>query len=409
MGVGPQAGGWEAAAAALKAAKTDVSKPVREAAAGALPVLTELLSFMGSGAPAQQWPAFCGAVLASEPGSKRQQLGGGPPAKAAAGKGALAGLEEDAPPGGYIVAVHPAVGAAGAAGVPSPGAGAPPPPVLPSGPVPSAPMAPGGPMAVPAAAHSPAAAASQEQLAGQLAAVLERQARLETAFAGFAASTQATLQGVQQCLAGLGADVAALAAGGGASGWAASAAAMQQRLAASMAAVAVGAQQAQQARVALGPEAGVPASELASPGGASPAACPKRLSSLHRCYDSLERQMRVPVAVPLPAAAAAASTPARPPAGVAAACTTGASPAAAQAAAAAAPSAASAGSQAAQPDWEATYACLLASPLAGDQQAQLRLLRALARSGPAWERLSPATGQRLMQAMAAMLRVRAVG
>lgn len=399
VGVGPQAGGWEAAAAALKAAKTDVSKPVREAAAGALPILAELLGFLGSGAPAQQWPAACGALLAAEPGGKRLALGGGPPAKAAACK-AGAGPEDEAP-AGYIRAVHPAGAGCSAplppppppAGVLPPGAGfAPPPPLLPTGPL----AASGGD-------------ASPQLLAAQLSAVLERQSRLEAAFAGFAASTQATLQCVQQCLAGLGADVAALAVGKpgtGASGWGAPAAAMQQRLAAGMACTAAGVQQAQQARAALGVGAGMPAQAPGSQGGGSPAACPKRLSSLHRCYDSLDRQLHQAPAAPSPCATANASTPRQPAAGAAAASrTAGAAPTVAPASGAAASAAAATAGPGVLPDWEAAYSFLEASPLAGDQQAQLRLLRALARSGPVWERLTPATGQRLMEAVTAMLQV----
>ena len=72
VGVGPYhcAAGWEAASAALKAARSDVSRPVRDAAAGALPVLAALQEFLGAGAPPEQWPAVSGALLAGERGGR---------------------------------------------------------------------------------------------------------------------------------------------------------------------------------------------------------------------------------------------------------------------------------------------------------------------------------------------------
>ncbi|KAI3436599.1 hypothetical protein D9Q98_006016 [Chlorella vulgaris] len=66
-GVGPGCpAGWDAAAAALKAAKTDVSKPVRDAAASALPLVACVQQFLAGGLPLEQWPAMCSGMLAAE-------------------------------------------------------------------------------------------------------------------------------------------------------------------------------------------------------------------------------------------------------------------------------------------------------------------------------------------------------
>jgi hypothetical protein len=74
---GPQAAGWDAALCALKAAKTDISRPVREAAAAALPVVAALQRFIGAKTPVQQWPAACQRLLAS--GAAGQPTQASPP------------------------------------------------------------------------------------------------------------------------------------------------------------------------------------------------------------------------------------------------------------------------------------------------------------------------------------------
>ena len=74
VGVGPYATGWDAAVAALKAAKTDVSKPVRDAAIAALPCVSAVQEFVDSRLPPEQWPAVCGSLLAAE--AERAKQGG---------------------------------------------------------------------------------------------------------------------------------------------------------------------------------------------------------------------------------------------------------------------------------------------------------------------------------------------
>lgn len=270
VGVGPLAGGWEAAAAALKAAKTDISKPVREAAAAAMPMLSEVLAFLSSGVPAEQWPAVCGGLLAAEAGGgKRLMPGGATVPKAAAGNLSLkvAAPEEPAGAGQFIPALHgPAAPATLVGGrrysvqpraLPPPGVMPHPPGVPP--PLPAVPT--GGGVPYPSDTGS-------QLLAAQLAAVLERQARLEAAF-GFSASAGSSLQRLQQHLAGVSSDVAALAASG-------------RALPGGQQAVGGGG----------GAVAGVePGEHGSSSSSSTPGGHPKRLSSLHRLYNALEQDL----------------------------------------------------------------------------------------------------------------------
>ncbi|PRW55976.1 microtubule-associated TORTIFOLIA1 [Chlorella sorokiniana] len=320
-GVGPQAPGWDVVAAGLKTAKTDISKPVRDAAAAALPLVVGLLEFEASGASADQWPSVCGSLLAAEAGGGKWVAASGARAKMAA----ASRPEESGPPGQLIPAVHPAMPPLAAVGSPYAAppvavSAAPPmtlPPFAPVAAVPAYPpagMLPPPPAAFPypppvVMSAPPVAPQDSGQLAAQLASIQQQQAAMAAALASFASSTQSTLQQLQLHLSSVGAGVAALAAGGGSSGNSSHAQAIQAHLASVNAGVA--------------------------------------------------------------------------------ALAVGATPAMAQAA----------------PDWEAAYAQLLGAgaSVAADQQAQLKLLRCIARSQPVWEQLSPATGQRLMQAVVAFL------
>lgn len=304
-GVGPRAAGWEAAAAALKAAKTDVSKPVRDAAAAALPLVSGLQDFIAAGAPAEQWPVVCGSLLAAEAGGKRMSPGGraAPTIKQAAA---------DEPTGGawgYIPAVHPPPVLAPAPGSMPPqahwAAGVPPsapaPPVSQAGPGMGAVPA---PLAMGFGPAMDAPGISLQQLAVQLAAVTQQQAHLAATLASFTAATQSALQQMQQQLSRLSVAVRTPAAMAGGS---------------------------------PGP------SQQALPLSPGPAATPSAS----------------------PGAAAQAASPA-------------------------------------SPNWEAAYGQLLGpdgASVAGDQQAQFRLLRCMAKSGPVWEHLSAGTGQRLLAAI----------
>lgn len=425
-GVGPQAPGWDTVAAALKAAKTDISKPVRDAAAGALPLVAGLLEFAASGAPRQQWPVVCGSLLVAETsGGKRAAVGGARAKMAAACK-----ADEPGPPSQLIAAVHLAAplllattgspyGAAPLAAAPMPQ----PPLFMPAA---GLPVQTGMPPAYPPAVMPPtlesmaavppplavtvppAALQDGSQLTAQLASIQQQQVSMAAALSAFTTSTQTTLQQMQLHLSSVSAGVAALAAGSSSSAGN-QAQAIQAHLAsanAGVAALAVGVGGAQQmlasvgACSACGPAAalsgatcGSPTTAAGSPGSAA-SSCPKRLSSLHRSYNALERDLLVRQQ---------------------GACLPG-SPTAVLTAPAAAPPSAVPGADhpnstlaapAAPVDWEAAYAQLLGGSggVVTDQQAQLKLLRCMARSGPVWEQLSPATGQRLMQAITALLQV----
>lgn len=407
--MGPQAPGWDAAAAALKGAKTDTSKPVRDAAAGALPLVAELLEFAASGAPLDQWPAVCGSLLAVEAGGGKQRAVAGARAKmAAAGR-----ADEGAPPNQLIPAVRPTMAPPPAAGSPfvaaplaGPVMGPPPmapPPFMPAAASPGHhpfAMAP-PPAAVPVFASPMSTAGSTAmpqdsgQLAAQLALIQQQQAAMAAALASFTISTQSTLQQLQLHLSSVSAGVAALAAGSSGS----QAQAIQAHLAsvnAGMAALAMGVGGAQQALASAGVGSAAAAMNGAasgSPGSGAAALCPKRLSSLHRSYNALEQDLLVKQQQSACPPGSPTGGPASPSA-VAFIAGYGPEPHAAPAAPAA-------------PDWEAAYSQLLGTSggIVTDQQAQLKLLRCIARSGPVWEQLSPGTGQRLMQAITAFLQV----
>lgn len=427
--MGPQAPGWDAAAAALKAARTDISKPVRDAAAGALPLVAGLLEFAASGAPPEQWPAVCGSLLVAETsGGKRAAVG-----SARAKVAAACRPDEAGPPSQLIAAVHlaapPLLATTGSPYVAPPLAAAPmpqPPLFMPAA---GLPVQTGMPPAYPpvvmpptldsmaavppplAVAVASAALQGGGQLAAQLAAIQQQQAAMAEALATFTSSTQSTLQQLQLHLYSVSAGVAALAAGSN-SGSGNQAQAIQAHLAsanAGVAALAVGVGGAQQMLASLGacsacgPAAalsgttcGSPTTATDSPSpGSATASCPKRLSSLHRSYNALERDLLVTQqqGACLPGSPTAVHT----------------SPTAAPPNAAPGPNHPTTASTApaAPVDWEVAYAQLVGGSggVATDQQAQLKLLRCMARSGPVWEQLSPATGQRLMQAITALLQV----
>ncbi|PSC72723.1 microtubule-associated TORTIFOLIA1-like [Micractinium conductrix] len=431
--------GWEVAVAALKTAKTDVSKPVRDAAAAALPVVQGLLAFLASGAPAAAWPETAGGLLAGEGRSKRSSV-----VKAAAAAAGMPGGAEDLGGGQQIAAVYPGAAAAVAA--------------------PTAAVPPPGTSCAPAATGLDAAPPGNAipHLAAKLAAVQAQQAGMAAALTSFTAFASGTLHGVEQHLAEINARLAALAAsspassGGSPSLWQQLAPLQQHVEAAGAGVVALRAgldgssgwagQQTrpgtalwQQAPQQAPPGAGLweqkeatrlqpqpaqtvpvqaqpaepsqPALHVASPlrppptaqtsqavplqqvqrpppttaptqhvqrpaPSAVPArpAFPKRLSSLHRSYDALEQQLHQ-----TPGASSPASGPSS-------------------------PEGTGAVGPASTTSLDSAYAQLLSGDgLAGDQNAQLRLLRALAKSGPAWEQLSAATGQRLMAALAVLL------
>ncbi len=414
-GVGPQAPGWDAAAAALKAAKTDTSKPVRDAAAAALPLVACLLEFQASGAPPDQWPAVCGSLLAAEAGGGKQRATATARAKmAAAGR-----VDDGGLPSQLIPAVHPALPLPPAVGSPFGG-------VPLAGPVPAMMPPPAFGAAAASSAYLPAAvmppplagantfpppptilapsAVPQDssQLAAQLASIQQQQAAMAAALAAFTTSTQSTLQQMQLHLSSVSAGVAALASGSSGSGSGSQAQAIQASLEAvnaRMAALAVGVGGAQQMLAAVGvgaapvmtAHASCPA-VAGSPGGPE-AGCPKRLSSLHRSYNALERELllKQQQAACLPGSPTAAA----------------ASPSAGPPSAGHGSELSSASTAPAAPGWEAAYSQLLdaGGDVAADQQAQLKLLRCMARSGPVWEQLSPATGQRLLRAVVAFLQV----
>ena len=369
MGVGPYhcAAGWEAACAALQAAKSDVSRPVRDAAAGALPVLTALKEFLAAGAPPEQWPALSGALLAAERGGGPRRpvpagskLVAAAPAMTAADKPRVAYgqvAEEEATGSGQLIpAVHPQAmpGSAAAAAAAAAGSAAyhvPPGLAFP----------PSGPTAAAAAA----AAASAQHMAAQLAALQEQQACMAAALTTFTATTLGTLHHLQQHLSAVAAGVAALAGGQ-------QQAQLQQHLtsiSAGMAALATGADGvAAQAQLHAQQQVQQP------PVGSKN---PKRLSSLTRSYQDLQQA----------ATSSAAASRGAPPAPATTATT--------------------AAAESAPPAWEPAYAQLLAGlgadSLEAGQQAQLRLLRCMARSGPVWQQLSAPTQQRLLQAICGLL------
>ena len=417
----------------------DVSKPVRDAAAAALPVVQGLLAFLASGAPAAAWPETAGGLLAGEGRSKRSSV-----VKAAAAAAGMPGGAEDLGGGQQIAAVYPGAAAAVAA--------------------PTAAVPPPGTSCAPAATGLDAAPPGNAipHLAAKLAAVQAQQAGMAAALTSFTAFASGTLHGVEQHLAEINARLAALAAsspassGGSPSLWQQLAPLQQHVEAAGAGVVALRAgldgssgwagQQTrpgtalwQQAPQQAPPGAGLweqkeatrlqpqpaqtvpvqaqpaepsqPALHVASPlrppptaqtsqavplqqvqrpppttaptqhvqrpaPSAVPArpAFPKRLSSLHRSYDALEQQLHQ-----TPGASSPASGPSS-------------------------PEGTGAVGPASTTSLDSAYAQLLSGDgLAGDQNAQLRLLRALAKSGPAWEQLSAATGQRLMAALAVLL------
>lgn len=233
------------------------------------------------------------------------------------------------------------------------------------------------------------------QLAAHLALIQQQQAAMAAALASFTISTQSTLQQLQLHLSSVSAGVAALAAGSSGS----QAQAIQAHLAsvnAGMAALAMGVGGAQQALASAGVGSAAAAMNGAasgSPGSGAAALCPKRLSSLHRSYNALEQDLLVKQQQSACPPGSPTGGPASPSA-VAFIAGYGPEPHAAPAAPAA-------------PDWEAAYSQLLGTSggIVTDQQAQLKLLRCIARSGPVWEQLSPGTGQRLMQAITAFLQV----
>ncbi|KAL4457619.1 hypothetical protein ABPG75_012484 [Micractinium tetrahymenae] len=425
VGLGPLCpDGWQAAAAALKAAKTDVSKPVRDAAQAALPVVAGLLDFLAAGAPAAAWPEACGALLAAAEGGRRRSPGAGRKDKAAGAAAAL-GRQEDPTSGPHIPAVWaPSSAAAMPAAMAAPGVGLAGPPHLVAAPslagppayMPSPMAAVAPPAAMPAPAAPPAALPSSlpggpspQQLAAQLSAIQEQQAHMAATLSAFTTATHCTLHQMQQHLASVSAGVAALASGTPAGAQREQHAALQQHLAsvsAGMATLAMGAGGMQHMGghlASAGPSQPAPAPSPASMASgysqqrqraaaaqAVPAHQPKRLSSLHRSYDALEQQQlqqapgqqqhqnKVDTNEPsLPAAAALAPLSSSSPTSLAAAPDSPAS-------------------------YEGVYSRLLGSPAGGDQQA-LRLLRCMAKSGPVWEHLSPGTGQQLMGATLGML------
>jgi hypothetical protein len=310
---------------------------VRDAAAGALPVLTALKEFLAAGAPPEQWPALSGALLAAERGGGPRRpvpagskLVAAAPAMTAADKPRVAYgqvAEEEATGSGQLIpAVHP--------------------------------------QAMPGSAAA-AAAASAQHMAAQLAALQEQQACMAAALTTFTATTLGTLHNLQQHLSAVAAGVAALAGGQ-------QQAQLQQHLtsiSAGMAALATGADGvAAQAQLHAQQQVQQP------PVGSKN---PKRLSSLTRSYQDLQQA----------ATSSAAASRGAPPAPATTATT--------------------AAAESAPPAWEPAYAQLLAGlgadSLEAGQQAQLRLLRCMARSGPVWQQLSAPTQQRLLQAICGLL------
>lgn len=368
MGPCTALGPWQEVASALRAAKHDVSKPVREAAAAALPIVHGFLDFLASGGCAEQWPAACGRLLAQ--GTDRQERGrtsGKPavPRKAACqetqpNSPPMAAHCGSIPPGGGIFDAGGALDAASPCCSQMPGAcsSASPPPVAQAL---TLHMQQGG--ASPPAAASPASTVVQpeqplaiEQLAGQLAAIQDRQASLACALVAFSSSTEETMRQLRTRLDCIDAGVHALLRGGSGTGAQADAAPQPPRQADC-------------------------SQEL-------PACCQrKRLSLLHRSFEALEQQLH-PAKSPLP-------------------------PFPTQQAADAVFHEASiihsgAGPQQApllrRCDWNAAYARLLGGGDSCGTAQQLRLLRAMVRSGPVWEQLERSTAHLLLAAIASLLR-----
>lgn len=424
VGLGPLLpAGWEAAAAALRTAKTDVSKPVREAATAALPVVVGLLDFLAEGAPAAAWPEACGALLAAAEAGRSRPAGTVHAAKAAGTSARLAHTHEPdcqqhipalwAPSaaGGAVTSALPACSSAWLA------AGA----ALPVDAFPlaslpaclSAPVAAAGPTVafMPSAAGPEALSggafdcAQLQQLAAQLAAVQEQQAQMAAALSALTAAAHRALHQMQQHLAPLSAGVAALASGTAGGAGAEQHAALKQHLAAVNAGVAALATAAGGMH-STGKHSDMHASatgspcrqhQRAAPEQAPPAQHPRRLSSLHRSYDALEQQR-------LGQATTQQQHQQRPwqhgkAAGSNAHSTAAGQPASGTLSA----SAADDGTR--QTAHESVYSRLLSGSAAGADQPPLRLLRCMAKSGPVWEHLAPATGQRLMGAIVTLLQV----
>lgn len=210
-----------------------------------------------------------------------------------------------------------------------------------------------------------------QQLASQLAAIQAQQASLEAGLAAFRSSTEAALHQLQQQLECINARVAVLLPSSGGKG--------------------------------LAP-AGPQTADGAEPSLESPAGCqPKRLSSLHRCYQALEEQLHPDQLALLPQQHSSPPQQAALPTAGAAAAGEGAHQTAAQARFAAGPQQAS--SKKCR-DWNVGYARLLGSSgsCTNDQQVQVQLLRAMAKSGPAWELLERSTAHRLLAAVTSLLR-----
>ncbi|KAL4857930.1 TORTIFOLIA1-like protein 2 [Chlorella vulgaris] len=260
-GVGPSCpAGWDAAAAALKAAKTDVSKPVRDAATSALPLVACVQQFSAGGLPLEQWPAMCSGILAAELRNGVRELNRGKPGPRDGGEAGelhiravhLHQPERDQMhqqfmmQGSMPAATAPA-SLADAAHVLSAAhqqESAVHPTLVPVAPVLAQPC-------LPRAQHASGT---------QLAVLLEQQARLAADFANFAAATQHQLQQLGHALASTNAAVAQLSAAGG--------------------------------RIMCVPEAHLPAAALlgTQTGQQRPRAAP-RLSSLHRTYHALEQDL----------------------------------------------------------------------------------------------------------------------
>ncbi|KAL4421705.1 hypothetical protein ABPG77_010649 [Micractinium sp. CCAP 211/92] len=434
VGLGPMLpGGWEAVAAALTAAKTDVSKPVRDAAQGALPVVAGLLEFLAAGAPAEAWPEACGLLLAATEGGRRYSPGAGHKSKgtgtSAAALGGLPGpsTKQHVPAAWSCSAAVPAPPALPECNTAEPAAGAAMPVAMQPAALlayPQATLAAGarGPPAAAAMSHAaePAglpcaspAGNSPEQLAAQLSAIQAQQALLAATLSAFTSATHCTLRQMQQHLASVSAGVAALASGAAGGTCTEQSAALQQHLdsvSAAMATLAVGAGNMQhitenlatagRSQAALAslpaPTAGGHSQQQqrASAAQAAPGRQAKRLSSLHRSFDALEQQRLEQAPAQLrrrqhqeqqDAAGQCSATTAEAPLPL------NTSPTSKTAAAPCPPA-----------SCEAVYSRLLTDLAGGDHQA-VRLLRCMAKTGPVWELLSPSMGQQLMARMAGML------
>lgn len=436
MGLGPLLpGGWEAVTAALTAAKTDVSKPVRDAAQGALPVVAGLLEFLAAGAPAAAWPEACGVLLASTEGGRRYSPGAGHKSKGAGASDAAPG----GPPGPVAKQYVPAAWAcsAAASAVPAlpgcntaePAAGAAMPVAIQPAALPTHPPA---TLAAGAWGHhaaalvsnaavqtalpcAPPAGTSPEQLAAQLSAIQEQQALLAATLSAFTSATHGTLRQMQQHLASVSAGVAALASGAAGGACTVQSAALQQHLDSVSTVLATLALEAGKMHTVGGYSASAGPSQAAlaplpapTAGGGSQqqqrataaqavrASQPKRLSSLHRSFDALEQQRLEQAPTHLRRRQHQEQQDA-------------AGQCSATAAVVSLPSSTSPTSQAAaapcpQASCEEVYSRLLTDPSGEDQQA-LRLLRCMGKTGPVWELLSPSTGQQLMARMIGMLEV----